>query len=771
MRYNANYGAMRVQASSSSITFEFWSVAGGSPIDTYTIQRGCEPNAADRHGLDLEVSGQRHESGHGMARDSLRRLSVGSGAGRAGLWRHVARPSGGDDRVLRPQRADLHLRQLHYDLLPQGIHRADASIYSGLNLRLLRDDGAVVYLNGTEIWRTNMPAGPVAYDTAASAVIGGTDETTYVSPPATLANTLVDGTNVLAVEIHQSSATSTDISFDLELTGVLAPTGLVCESFNSYTPGSSIGSYTGWYDGGAGPVVTAGNGVASSTGLAADDTIFHWTAHPFNWNAADFQSLSLQMDYRTDADGVFDDDRLAWTIASNSTGSADQFGVQLDTLNDGGIATYWRGDRSDPENTRVQIPIVALPARTANTWYRLRADITKLTATSAKIDVSYVQLDPSGNPTGAVTTGSVPDTSTLGTNAPDTDYFTATSMWPSFKNHNAAAGGAAPADNTCYQVVTDAPAQRALTLNVAPVGGGSVTKFPDKATYNNGESVQLTAVPAAGYAFGSWSGDLMGSANPATLVMDADKTVTANFLSSSSVSFQDGVSGYTGTVDTFIRAGADAGTNYHTSADLQWDDNTADTDEVALIRFTNIFGAAVGQVPAGATILSASLRYRTTDLNSGSTAEGDPANVYESKVDWPEDTVTWNNFGGEAGVQADEYENLVASAPATARSTEYTIDVTASLQRWADNPSANLGWVFLPTADDGVVIYSSDDTTVANHPRLTVIYGFKPKAPVMQTIAVTGSPKTDVTLTWVAVDRGCEQPADGDRQIRGLQQR
>ena len=98
----------------------------------------------------------------------------------------------------------------------------DASIYSGLNLNLLRDDGAVVYLNGTEIWRTNMPTGTVTYTTPASAAITAADETIFVSPPAVLANTLVDGTNVLAVEIHQSSATSTDISFDLSLSGVLS---------------------------------------------------------------------------------------------------------------------------------------------------------------------------------------------------------------------------------------------------------------------------------------------------------------------------------------------------------------------------------------------------------------------------------------------------------------------------------------------------------------------------------------------------------------------
>ena len=122
--------------------------------------------------------------------------------------------------------------------------------------------------------------------------------------------------------------------------------------------------------------MTAGNGVAGSTGLAAAASIFNWTAHPFNWNAADFQSVSLQMDYRTDGSAAFDDDRLSWTIASSSTDSTNQFGVQLDTVEDGGIATYWRNSTGG----RVQTPIVPLPALAANTWYRLRADITKLTA-------------------------------------------------------------------------------------------------------------------------------------------------------------------------------------------------------------------------------------------------------------------------------------------------------------------------------------------------------------------------------------------------------
>ena len=209
------------------------------------------------------------------------------------------------------------------------------SIYSGLNLRLLRDDGAVVYLNGTEIWRTNMPAGAVTYATLAPNAIGGADETTFVSPPASLANTLVNGTNVLAVEIHQNAVSSSDVSFNLELTA-----GLMCESFNAYTAGSRIGTYPGWFSDTTGPVVTASNGVANSTGLAAAGGIFNWTAHPFNWNAADLQKIILQGDFKTDGSGNFDDDRLSWTINGTSIESNNQFGVQLDHPN-GGIVTYW----------------------------------------------------------------------------------------------------------------------------------------------------------------------------------------------------------------------------------------------------------------------------------------------------------------------------------------------------------------------------------------------------------------------------------------------
>lgn len=93
---------------------------------------------------------------------------------------------------------------------------ADASAVSGLALSLIRDDGAVVYLNGTEIFRTNMPSGDITSSTLANSAIGGTGESTDVTADVS-SDALVDGQNVIAVEIHQNSETSSDVSFDMQL--------------------------------------------------------------------------------------------------------------------------------------------------------------------------------------------------------------------------------------------------------------------------------------------------------------------------------------------------------------------------------------------------------------------------------------------------------------------------------------------------------------------------------------------------------------------------
>jgi hypothetical protein len=98
---------------------------------------------------------------------------------------------------------------------------ADPAAISALHMRLLRDDAGVVYLNGSEIFRSsNLPQFPttITYTTLART----TGENTI--DDATLAATgLHAGENLLAVEIHQESTTSSDISFDLEFIGTPPP--------------------------------------------------------------------------------------------------------------------------------------------------------------------------------------------------------------------------------------------------------------------------------------------------------------------------------------------------------------------------------------------------------------------------------------------------------------------------------------------------------------------------------------------------------------------
>ena len=85
-----------------------------------------------------------------------------------------------------------------------------------LKIGIVRDDGAVVYLNGTEAFRSNMPGGTINYLTRASHTISGDAEdifNNYYVP----SSMLHAGENTIAVEIHQRSETSSDISFDLRM--------------------------------------------------------------------------------------------------------------------------------------------------------------------------------------------------------------------------------------------------------------------------------------------------------------------------------------------------------------------------------------------------------------------------------------------------------------------------------------------------------------------------------------------------------------------------
>ncbi len=90
------------------------------------------------------------------------------------------------------------------------------SIYKSLRINIKRDDGAVVYLNGIEVYRSNMPSDTIIFVTHAISTIYSICETEFFTTAIDI-NPLQSGSNVLAVEVHQNNPDGGDLSFDLSL--------------------------------------------------------------------------------------------------------------------------------------------------------------------------------------------------------------------------------------------------------------------------------------------------------------------------------------------------------------------------------------------------------------------------------------------------------------------------------------------------------------------------------------------------------------------------
>ena len=249
------------------------------------------------------------------------------------------------------------------------------------------------------------------------------------------------------VNVYRDSGTGTYALADTVTVEIeeFIESGIYSEDFETFTSSQTVGSHADWFDGGNGPVITDGNGVAGSVGLAKATAVFNWTAHPFEWGDLPIGGkVVFGMDFQTDAGGQFDDDRCSWTIDTASTDSANLFGTQLDHP-DGGIVTYWR----DSDGTRIQDQIVDLTGTKSDTWYRFRTEVTKLSALSARLDVSLVELDANGDPNGTPYTGTVEDTNQWPGGTPDPNYFSASSMCPAYKNFSDKDGFA---DNAYFEI-------------------------------------------------------------------------------------------------------------------------------------------------------------------------------------------------------------------------------------------------------------------------------------------------------------------------------
>ena len=152
---------------------------------------------------------------------------------------------------------------------------ADPQAVTALKVQLLRDDGAVVYLNDTEVMRSNMhPTNAIAYSTAALTNVSGADESTFYYEQAISPALLVAGTNVLAVEIHKISASDDDLSFDCALVATTQSTATPIILNTTQTVRARVLSAGEW-SGGNFAFYNVNSAPASATNLAVSELHYH----------------------------------------------------------------------------------------------------------------------------------------------------------------------------------------------------------------------------------------------------------------------------------------------------------------------------------------------------------------------------------------------------------------------------------------------------------------------------------------------------------------
>jgi hypothetical protein len=266
---------------------------------------------------------------------------------------------------------------------------ASLSNISALLGRVLFDDGVVVYLNGTEIFRQNLPAVSNSSTLATATVDIATTFTQFVINPALL----VAGTNVIAAEVHQVNRTSSDLAFDFELAPVYGTTGTVNITINDVAvpPVATNQSFTINED-----TTLNGNLLASLYGPGVTASLVS--------GPSSSQSFSLQGDgtfsYVPKQD-FFGSDQFQYrlTNAHGQSGVATA-SITINPVNDAPVVSGITYDITDPEQmftTAALAGATLLPA--GSTWHY---SDTNLNFYASNPPFHSTSFDPSNPPTGPI---------------------------------------------------------------------------------------------------------------------------------------------------------------------------------------------------------------------------------------------------------------------------------------------------------------------------------------------------------------------------------
>lgn len=179
------------------------------------------------------------------------------------------------------------------------------------------------------------------------------------------------------------------------------------------------------------------------------------------------------------------------------------------------------------------------------------------------------------------------------------------------------------------------------------------------------------------------------------------------------LTLQDGVDGYTGTIDTELWA-VSPNKVLEKNDTVTSDANNDGGESQILLRFEGIWGDGPRQIPLGSRIHSAKLVVVAFD-------PGNTVHLHRMLVPWDR-SATWNSM--VAGVTANDMEaarhkDSFTFGRLVANQQSIVFEVTDTVQGWS-NGKANYGWVFLNTAANGWDFYSSEYEDTAFRPQLVV---------------------------------------------------
>ncbi|MBK8465704.1 MAG: DNRLRE domain-containing protein [Chloracidobacterium sp.] len=222
------------------------------------------------------------------------------------------------------------------------------------------------------------------------------------------------------------------------------------------------------------------------------------------------------------------------------------------------------------------------------------------------------------------------------------------------------------------------------------------------------------------------------------------------------VTFQDGVSGYTGTRDTYTYQVSPATVRGAENLIIQ-DRNPSSIPEderTSLLQFD------LSAIPANSTIVSAQLDFYVD-------SEGQGFNMYRMKVPWNEATASYTSIGNRHFIPEGIDAEIAVSAfwsGVDGYVGPITVSVPPSqISDWVNGVMVNNGWLMTSAHfDDGVQLRSSEHATIANRPKLTVVYNetppnFAPASPVVisppdNATDISTSPNLEVSVADPNVD-------------------